>query len=47
MKIICTLPTGDWSEVNAENLPRFVSVSDEVLRALADGEITIDEIEEA
>lgn len=45
MKIICILPTGDWAEINPENLPRFTSLDQNKFEALCNGELDISEVE--
>lgn len=46
MKMICILPTGEWAEINAENLFRVVAISEERLGLLSDGVIDITDIDE-
>jgi len=44
-KMICILPTGDWAEINANNLPHFVSLTTEQLEQFSNGELAIDDLE--
>jgi hypothetical protein len=45
-KMICILPTGDWAEINANNLPRFVGLTTEHMEQLSNGELDIDDLHE-
>ena len=43
--MICILPTGDWAVINANSLPRFVSLNADKMQQLCDGEITVEDLD--
>ena len=45
-KMICVLPTGDWAEINADNLPRFLGLTLKQMEQLGNGEITVEDLPE-